>query len=149
MNIASNWKLTYDPTGTPAVLLNYGDELLEEPELALRRGLEVVPIEGAVPLLRPTLADQYEASLGVIFKSSTDALARHDMLNAFTNRYDGTTVIPLRLEVTGLTTARFDWASAFIHSVSVRRHVDDSTDGSAAWLLRISFTAVALTKTIL
>lgn len=149
MNILSNWKLTYDPTGTPAVLLDYGAELAEEPEFSLRRGLDVIRIPYGIPFLRPTLHDVYEVLISIEHSSETDANARRDMVEQLTDFYDQTTKMPMRLEASGLTTRRYQWASSFIHTASVRRAVNSGGDGEAKWLLKIGFTAVGMTKTIL
>jgi hypothetical protein len=149
MNILSNWKLTYDPAGTLAVLLDYHMELTDEPEMSLRRGLEVVTIPYGTPFLRPTKSDIYEVAISIMRRSSTDAFARRDMINQFVDRYDQTTRVPIRLEALNLTDRYYQWSAAFIHSASVKRVVAEGEDGAAGWLLKFGFTAVGLTKTIL
>lgn len=149
MNVLSNWKLTYDPSGTPAVLLDYNMELTDEPEMSLRRGLEVVTIPYGTPFLRPTKSDIYEVGVSIMRSSSTDAFARRDMINQFVDRYDQTKRVPIRLEAANLTDRYYQWSAAFIHSASVKRVVTEGEDGDATWLLKFGFTAVGLSKTIL
>lgn len=149
MNVLSNWKLTYDPAGAnPVVLLDYNMELTDEPEMSLRRGLEVVTIPYGTPFLRPTNSDLYEVAVSIERNSSTDAYARRDMLNQLTDRYDQTVRMPIRLEIANLTTQYYQWSAAFIHSASVKRLVPESEDGRAVWLLKFGFTAVGFTKTV-
>lgn len=147
MNVLSNWKLTYKPGVTgETVVVAFGDELLEEPEMSLRRGLEVVGIPYGTPFLRPTEHDVYEVSISIQRSSATDAFARRDMLNQFVDRYDSTTRVPIRLEILNQTDRYYQWSAAFIHSASVKRLVGEGGDGEAAWLLRFGFTAVGLTR---
>jgi hypothetical protein len=147
MNVASNWKLTYDPTGTPAVILDFDMLMADEPEMSLRRGVEVIGIPYGAPFLRPTLNDVYEVGVSIVRTSSTDAFARRDMLNSFVDRYDQTTRVPMRLEARDLTDRYYQWSAAYIHSASVKRLVNEGGDGEAAWLLRFAFTAVGMSRT--
>jgi hypothetical protein len=146
VNILSQWKFTLDPAGTPVVILDFDWELLEEPTFTLQRGLEIVPIPDGVPLLRPTKADVYNFVLPIVRVSESDAYARRDMINQFTDRYDDLGVVALRWEVDGLTDRYYQFSSAFFHTPSVRR-LPDNIDGS--WLLSLPITAVGCTKTIL
>jgi hypothetical protein len=55
MKTSSLWKLTFDPTGTPLVLLDYGDWMEGELVFPLQRGVEIVPLIDAVaPFIRST-----------------------------------------------------------------------------------------------
>jgi hypothetical protein len=146
MNIISQWKFTINPAGTPVVILNYGDELLEEPTFTLRRGLEVIPIPEGVPVLRPTLADVYEFHLPIVNAAASDAEARRDMLLQFSDRYDSQAPFVLRWEIKDLTDRYSEFSSAFCHSPSIRRMVDNVEGG---WLLTLPITAVGMTKTLL
>jgi hypothetical protein len=144
MNILSNWKLTYDPAGTPLVLLDYGAELADEPDFSLRRGLEVVSIPYGVPFLRPTKHDVYDVAIAIMHSSASDAEARRDMLNQLSDRYSLTSRVPMRLEARDMATVYHQWSAAFIHSASVKRLVTQGIP--SGWLLRYSFTAVGFTK---
>jgi len=46
--IKSNWKLTWDPTGTPLVLLDYGDRMQAEPVLNQPHESELVSFSRAL-----------------------------------------------------------------------------------------------------
>lgn len=51
----SSWKLTYDPAGTPQVLLDIGERLVSEIRWGSTRGAEVVQlVDAAAPFLRDT-----------------------------------------------------------------------------------------------
>ncbi len=144
MNVLSNWKLTYSPYADPVILLDYLAELTDEPEMSLRRGLEVVGIPYGTPFLRPTKNDVYEVALTISHTSESDANARRDMLNQLVDFYDQTERRPMWLEVSGLATHYYHWSAAFIHTASVKRVVAEGADG--AWLLKFAFTAVDCTK---
>jgi len=52
-DVRSSWKLTWDPEGTPVVLLDIGDRVASEILWPSERGAEVVPLPDAdVPFLR-------------------------------------------------------------------------------------------------
>lgn len=147
MHLLSHWKLTHDPTGTPVVILDYEDEIQDEPTISLRRGLNVIEIPYGTPFLQPTAQDVYEVSLTIIKGAASDALARRDMLAALTDRWDQLAKKPLRLEIRYQTDRYHQWASAFFTTAAPRLLV---TDGPAnAWALPITFTAVSFTKTII
>jgi len=144
MNVLSNWKLTYSPYATPVVLLDYLSELADEPEFALRRGLEVVSIPYGAPFLRPTKNDVYEVAISISHASESDANARRDMLNYLVDFYDQTDRMPMWLEIAGLTTHYYRWSSVFIHSASVKRVVAEGRDGE--WQIKFGFTGVDCIK---
>lgn len=145
MNLLSKWKFTIDPAVTPVVILDYGLEMAEEPLFTLRRGLEVVPIPYGVPLLRPTKADVYDFQFTIVYASESDAIARRDMLNQLSERYDQLDVAAMRWQVEDLTDRYFQFSSAFFHTAGVRRLVDHIAGG---WSLAVAVTAVGLTRTI-
>lgn len=144
MNLTSNWKLTYDPDGTPKVILAFDQEFLREPRYQLRRGLEVIPIPDAVPFLRPTLADVYDYSVLMVFSASTDAVARKNMMEELLDSA-GRTRKPVRLDIAGQTDRYYQWASVFIHLSAVERLTTEAVAG--AWVLEMAFTAVGFSKT--
>ena len=77
MPILSNWKLTFDPAGTPRVLLDFGQKMVQELRWPVRRGLEVVDIaEAAAPFLRVTGNAVVALSFEVFADEATDALSR-------------------------------------------------------------------------
>jgi len=46
-SFTSNWKITYDPSGTPRVLVNYGDEILDEIQMAWNQVVDPAAYTGA------------------------------------------------------------------------------------------------------
>lgn len=55
MNIASRWKITYDPAGYNVVLVDNGQQIDAEIPWTVERPMEVVPlVDSAVPFIRPS-----------------------------------------------------------------------------------------------
>lgn len=146
--ISSNWKLTLDPGGAGTVIVDYYHYLLEEPEFGLQIGLNVTTIPYGVPHFQLTQADVYSLSITKVFYQTTDAIARREMMEAFTQRYAALGKVPLRLEING-GSHRFDWAEAVFSNPRVRRLMDAGPAGlEAAWSLALSITAKSLTRTV-
>ena len=123
----SSWKLTYDPSGTPVVLVGYGD-MLESDELdpALEKTVEVVPlVDAAAPFLRVGKNAVTSFSLRVLSYGATDLAARSAMLDALITAQTATRK-PLKIEVEGVTTAYWQWAHATVRGHRPRRLLDDT-----------------------
>ena len=114
MKIASNWRVTFDPSGTPLVLLAYGDEIEGEPRWPLGRGLEVVPIvDGAAPFLRPTGNSSVNLRIDIYKPETTDALARAAVLDSLI-AINLLGRKPLKIEVYGVTDRYWLFANCYI-----------------------------------
>lgn len=148
MTITSNWKLTIRPASSPIVLVNYDDELLEEPEFSQVIGMNVVRIPYGSPRFELTSADYYEFTIAKVFYAATDAAARQAMMEAHTDTYATLGEQPVRLQVRDLTDRRYDWAGAVFSRPRTRRLLDYSTEGRAAWVLSHSVTARSFAKTV-
>lgn len=149
--ISSNWKLTVKPGVAGAfVFVDYGDDLLEEPEWGLQVGMNVQRIPYGTPLLELTNQDPYVMTITKVFYAASDAAARMAMMESFTQNYAVLGKVPLRLEIRDLATRRFDWASAVFSNPRVRRLTDSGIQGAeAAWSLAHTITAVALARTVI
>jgi hypothetical protein len=106
MQISSNWRLTYDPTGTPLVLLDFGQIMEGEFTIPWRQQAE------SRGKIRATTSTRYargnvESGLALTtFKDhATDAAARLWLLQTSIalNGYSGRTAL-LRLEISGSET---------------------------------------------
>jgi hypothetical protein len=143
--IYSSWKLTYDPAGTPVVLVNYGD-LLESDELdpALEKTVEVVSlVDAAAPFIRVGKNAVTSFSLRVLSFGATDLAARSAMLDAIITAQTATKK-PLRIEVEGVTGYYWQWANATVKGFRPRRLLADTAPAVATqW----DIVATTLTKT--
>ena len=114
MKIESNWRITFDPGGTPLVLLAYGDEIEGEPRYPLGRGLEVVALlDAAAPFLRPTGNSSVTLTLDIYKPAASDAAARAEVLDSLI-AIDLLGRKPLKLEVLGITDRYWQFANCFI-----------------------------------
>ena len=114
MKIESNWRITFDPGGTPLVLLAYGDEIEGEPRYPLGRGLEVVAlVDAAAPFLRPTGNSAINLKLDIYKPAASDAAARAEVLDSLI----AVNVLgrkPLKIEVLGITDRYWLFANCYI-----------------------------------
>lgn len=147
MSILSNWKLTYKPGITgETVVVAHDDELMEEPEIGPTVGYRVIPIRYGTPILDLDGSKVYDLSVTLIKYSATDAEARRDMMRAVIVQYDPLGKVPLRLEIRGLATERYDFTSAVFGRPRVRRLEAWGEDGKAAWSLALPITAVGASR---
>ena len=83
MNVYSNWKLTFDPAGTPLVILDYGADIDSELRLPLAKGVEAVDLPGSgVPFLRVLGNNRYAIKFRVFTPTSVDTTARAAMMDS-------------------------------------------------------------------
>lgn len=112
--IQSLWKFTFDPSGTPLVLLNYGDMLEGEVRFPLKRGVEVVQITaGAAPFIRPSGNSSVTISFEVFPTGATDAAARTAVLDSIL-AINATGKKPLKIEAQGVTSKYWQFANCYI-----------------------------------
>lgn len=142
---SSNWKLTYDPAGTPLVLVAF-DAMLESDELEpqLDKSVEVVQlVDSAAPFLRVGQNAVVNFSIRVISEASTDALQRAAMLDSLIAAQTATKK-PLRVEISGVTTAYWQFANATVKSHKPRRLLAHPVP---AMVTQWDIVATGLTKT--
>ena len=126
--LLSNWKLTLDPSGTPLVLLGFGDLLAEEIRFPMAMGLEVVNLAGSgTPFLRQTgnvlvtmEFERYATPSSAL--QQYDKYARRDTLDTLLT-FQALTKKPLRLEVNGLADRYWQFANAAVSYVEPTRHL--------------------------
>lgn len=112
--ILSNWKLTFDPAGTPLVLLAYGDAIEGELRFPLKRGLEVVPLADApAPFLRATGNSVVTIEFDVFPYLATDALARAAVMQSLITA-DALAKKPLKVEVSGVTDKYWLFSTSYL-----------------------------------
>lgn len=150
MKIASRWKLTFDPAGTPLVLVALGDLIDSELDWGLGRSIEVVPLAAAAaPFIRPATNNVYQLDFTVFKVESTDEAARRAVMDALRTT-DDLVKKPLRVEIgteSGLETGYYyQFASAAVRSLNAFRDVDAPRP---RWGRRFSIVATQLTKTTL
>lgn len=143
--IASAWKLTYDPAGTPEVLLAYDQIISEELGLSLEKAVELVAlVDGAAPFVRVGKNAVTSISGTIISETpTTDAAARAAMLDALIAAQTATRK-PLRVEIQGITAFYWQFASATIKRHAPRRMLEMP---SAAWSVQLDIVATGLFKT--
>lgn len=114
MRIASNWKITFDPAGTPLVLLAVGDEIDSELRCPIKRGLDTVAlVDSPMPFLRPTGNSQFAIKLNIYTYTSLDTSARAAMFDSLI-AIDTLGRKPLRIEISGITTYFYQFANAYV-----------------------------------
>lgn len=115
MNILSTCKMTYDPSGVPRVLVDYGAEIPAMPiKPALRKGLEVVPlVEALAPFLRPSGNASYAFRIDVFQDEVSDALAWQRVFESLL-AVAPLGRKPLRIQVEGIADRYWQFANSFI-----------------------------------
>ena len=114
MNLTSNWKLTFDPAGTPLVLLAIGDEMAEEIRWPLKKGMELVNLlDSANPFLRATGNNSFSIRLEVFADESGDAMARRKIMESLL-AVAALGKKPLKIEAAGVTDRYWLAAAAVI-----------------------------------
>jgi hypothetical protein len=121
--ISSNWKLTFDPAGTPLVLLNYTDLIEGEPRFPLAKALEVIPIAEADPLLRDQQSRVHTIQFEVYASAASDQLARRAIMESLVAA-GPLGRKPLRLQINGITDRYWQYASAFIEAHNPGMYVE-------------------------
>jgi len=143
--IYSAWKLTYDPSGTPQVLVDYGQLIDDELDAALKKAVEVVSlVDAAAPFIRVGKNAVVNFSVRVLLETAaTDTAARVAVLNSLVAAQTATRK-PLRIEVSGHTTDYWQFANATVEGHTPRRHLDSPFP---ATLTQWDIVATGLTKT--
>jgi hypothetical protein len=125
MRISSNWKLTYDPAGTPLVLLTYGDLIQGEPRFPLAKALEVIPLAETDPLLRDGKSKVHTIQFEVYASAASDKLARQAIMESLVTA-GALTRKPLKLEISGITDRYWLYSAAFVEQHNPGMFVEPS-----------------------
>ena len=125
--IKSSWKLTFDPSGTPAVLLAIGDLIASQIEWASRRGSEVITlVDSPVPFLR----DGKNTSLQIGFDKLVIGSVRSDILKGVIRgamEHSAFGKKQLKIEAEGIVEAYWLASAALIPEVVPRLQVAGRT----------------------
>jgi hypothetical protein len=140
----SLWKLTFDPSGTPLVILDQGDALDDELRFSLVKGLEVVELENsAAPFLRSRRNSVFNIEFERRIIAASDAAARSALLDWQISLADYGKKA-LKCEFTG-ENDYWTFANAFLTRAITYRKI---TDKNPAYILSVGITAASLTKTV-
>ncbi len=142
--ISSCYKLTYDPAGTPVVLLDYGDRIEAEPELLLAKTVEVIPlVDAAAPFLRVARNAVVTFTVGRALDAATDKDARAAVLSALVMA-QAANKKPLRVELLGYSDRYWQFANATITAHRIKRYLETP---KARWVQSLDIVATGLTQT--
>ena len=143
--IVSNWKFTYDPLGTPLVLLDYGALLADEIVWSIQRGMEVVQlVDSAAPFLRASGNSVVSISFKVSQEESADSTARTKMLDSII-AVDALIKKPLKVQAYGvIATTYWTFANAYITG---HEATPDRDAAASALYKSYTITATGLGKT--
>lgn len=144
--ITSNWKMTYNPAGTPLVILDFQDKIEEEPRFGFATGVDVVPlVDSDVPFLRATGNGVFEISFRRLLSQASDKLARGAALDWLLDN-DTLDKAPLKIEILDGTYATYQFAAAVISRHETQRIISSPL---CRYALDFQITAAGLTRTLL
>jgi hypothetical protein len=134
-NVRSSWKLTYDPSGTPVVLLDIDDRLASEIRWGSTRGAETVPLLDAVA---PFLRDSGNRAVSVSFdrmepKTTHAALCKAVMARLISH---GSLIKkPLKIEAKGVAECYWLASACLVPSVEPGILVKGSSEMATSYSL--------------
>lgn len=144
--ITSNWRMTYDPAGTPLVILDFQDKIDEEPRFGFQTGVDVVPLLASdLPLLRATGNGVFDISFRRLLSQSSDTLAREEVLEWLVNNA-ARGKAPLQIEILDGTYATYQFSAAVIVQHETQRII---TSPFCRYAISFQITAAGLTRTLL
>lgn len=141
MTLTSNWKLTFDPAGTPLVLLAIGDEMAAEIRWPLKKGMELIDlVDSSNPFLRAKGNNAFSIQLEIYADESDDATARRKIMESLI-AVAALVKKPLKIEAAGVTDRYWQAAAAVItdHEPSI---VIDFPGARATKIFSITFTTL-------
>jgi hypothetical protein len=116
--VSSNWKITFDPAGTPEVILAVGDDLAGDVIWRAVRSHELVDLlDATTPFLRDGRTLTLSASFTRIIQAADDAAARAAVLDALITT-GSRAKKPVRIEAAGTTARYWQAAAALIISAA-------------------------------
>lgn len=149
MNIASRWKITYDPAGSnPVVLVDNGQQIDAEIPWSVERPMEVVPlVDSAVPFIRPSGNASFRIDFTAFESRSTDYEARFESM-AWLEYWQTLPKKPLKIQFATaaggvLSLPYFIFSSCFISSFQPSRIIEN---GSPILAKKYSIIAAGLTR---
>ena len=140
MNLASEWKLVFDPSGAPRVLVDHGWEIDGELAIELQKACAVTPIIEADPFLEPEDSALYQFSVRVYNYTTLDTDSRIAMMEAL-RAVAALGKQPLRLSVRGRADVYYQWANCYIRSFASIMDMDAPVSG---YVLRHDILATGL-----
>jgi hypothetical protein len=103
MKIESNWRITFDPSGSARVLLEYGDMVDSELAWSLKKTLQVTQLdEASEPFLRHAGNAVVNLAFRVYTDEPVDATGRRNILESLM-AVTALVKKPLRVSVRGIT----------------------------------------------
>jgi len=146
MNLASEWRLTLDPDGTPRVIVDFDDEISAELDQKLRNGCRVVPIIESAPFLQPDESHTYSFEITVYKYDALDKDGRASAMDGLVSRANWPRA-PLRVEVNGYESVCYwEYETAFVTEFSTVYEIENNRPCHAR---KYSVVATGLTKTTL
>ena len=144
MKTASQWKLTFDPSGSALVICDFGDWIEGELRFPLERGVEVEPlIDAEAPFLRLSGNAVVRTQIDVYEDKTSDASARAAVLDSLIS-VESLGKKPLRIQIYGRTDQYWQFAEAVISSHNPGRHMESL---AARLVKSYSIIATGLSKT--
>jgi hypothetical protein len=127
MPIISNYKLTFDPGGTPRVLLDFGDKVDRELDFNFQRNVEEIQIpEAAEPLLRLEGRRARRIEFVTWDDHASDRVARVRVMESI-GQIDALEKKPLRIEVADQTDRYWQFNNAAVVTHVPRRLLECPT----------------------
>ena len=118
--IKSSWRLTWDPAGTPVVILAFGELLARQLEWPSAREAQVTPLaESGAPFLR----DGGNVAITISFDKLGAELTRENVLKGVIRAAIGHTAFakaPLKIEAEGVTDVYWLASAALMPDLSPR-----------------------------
>ena len=142
--ISSCYKLTYDPSGTPVVILAVGDRIDAELDFGLEKNVEIIPlVDAAAPFIRIGKNAVVSFSIKKFIDAATDKEARASILDSLISASSATKKA-LKIEVNGYTDRYWQFAHATVRSHRPARHLESA---SARWVQSWDIVATGLAYT--
>lgn len=124
MRLESNWKFTFDPLGTPRVLVDYGNLIEAEPSWSLKKSLQVTQLdEGVAPFLRHAGNAVANFSIRVYKEELVDMTARRLVMESQI-AIAPLVVKPLRVQINGISPTYWQYAQSYITEHSPVRDIE-------------------------
>lgn len=119
----SRWKLTWDPAGTPIVLLDFDEMIADEPRWPMSRGTETVPLaDSLVPFLRASGNHSVQIGFEVARTETLDATARQRVLESLIAAASMAKK-PLRVEIQGISDRYWQFSQCLVTEHNPARHI--------------------------
>lgn len=114
--VRSNWKITFDPAGTPETILAVGDDLAGDVTWRAVRSHELVDLlDATTPFLRDGRTLTLSASFTRIIQAADDAAARAAVLDALIAT-GSRGKKPVKIEASGITARHWEATAALVIS---------------------------------